>query len=67
MKIYLYIAPNNLYIFHRMLNEPGFLEECKILKLRYRQSPMLGEISCMVSISYDEFIRLLDSGKIKVY
>lgn len=67
MKIYLYITPNNLYIFHRMLNEPGFLEECKVLKLRYEQPLTPGEISCMVSISYDEFIRLLDSGKIKVY
>lgn len=67
MKIYLYITPNNLYILHRMLNEPGFLEECGVLNVSFRQNSMPGEFGCMVSISYDEFIRLLDLNKIKVH
>ena len=66
MKIYLYITPNNLYILHRMLNEPIFLEDCGVLDVSFTQNSMPGEFACMVSISYDEFIRLLDSNKIKV-
>lgn len=66
MKVYLYVFVAHLDIFNRMLNQSGFLEECQ--ELTVHLSPRLENYKnyAMVSIGYDEYIRLLDSGKLKL-
>ena len=66
MKVYLYVFIAHLDIFNRMLNQSGFLEECSELKVHLTPRLEYYENYVMVSISYDEYVRLLDSGKLKL-
>lgn len=64
MKIYLHVTSNNLYIFNKMLTDPSYLEEAGIMNVSWDK---VFPNSVQVQISFDDYVRLLDSNKIKVY
>jgi hypothetical protein len=64
MKIYLYVTSNNLYIFNKMLTDPSYLEEAGIMNVSWDK---VFPNSVQVQVSFDDYVRLLDSNKIKVY
>jgi len=64
MKIYLHVTSNNLYIFNKMLTDPSYLEEAGIMNVSWNK---VFPNSVQVQISFDDYVRLLDSNKIKVY
>ena len=66
MKVYLYVFIAHLDIFNRMLNQNGFLEESAILTVYTNTQMERNENYMMVSINYDQYVRLLDSGKLKI-
>ena len=64
MKIYLYVTKNNLFIFNKMITDPSYLEEAGIMSVSFDN---LLQNSVMVQIDFDDYVRLLDANKIKVY
>ena len=64
MKFYFYINPNKIDILQRMNTDDAFLEECETLVVSHEKNEF--RTNMMFSLSYEEYIRLLDSGKINV-
>jgi hypothetical protein len=64
MKIYLYVTSNNLYIFNKMVTDPSYLDECGIMNVSWDK---VFPNSVQVQIPFDDYVRLLDANKIKVY